>query len=160
MNKKYILIVIIIIVIAAIIGGVIIWQQLKPKEAAEIQEKDQKIQQEDPDIEGVKQSFEMIRRGNKDKDMALMREYFTTETNEALDLMIEQSTSWNWIWYTDMEITNIVKEDSNVIATIKYTGLDGKITEQDIIFIKEDGIWKMALIETLEKDLQKWQNEN
>jgi len=161
MNKKYILIVIIIIVIAAIIGGIIIWQQLKPGEIPGNQEEKQEVQQEDPDIKGVKQSFEMIRKGNKGKDMALMREYFTTETNEALDLMIEQSTSWNWIWYADMEITKIVREEPNIIiVTVKNTGFDGEITEQDIIFIEEDGIWKMALMESLEKELQEWQNEN
>ena len=104
---------------------------------------------EDPDIAAVKQAFAAARVANAKKDAALYRQYLSS-SSQAIGVMLSFSTQWV---YQDIELATTTKEGPNVLGTINSTKANGLVKTDAMLFVKEDGVWKLGLVETLQRAL-------
>ncbi|MBM3257536.1 MAG: hypothetical protein FJY98_04440 [Candidatus Liptonbacteria bacterium] len=102
---------------------------------------------EDPDITAAKETFEIIRKANATKDATLEKQYLSKQTLST----IASSPNWKPVWYKDFELANAVKEGGIVVMTIISIKENAATSSAETVFVKEDGVWKLGIAETLQR---------
>jgi len=96
--------------------------------------------------------FNLIKQANKEKNTTVYTQHATQKTKGMIN------SGFKPIWYSNMELLNIKEKNNDITATIKVTQENGRVEDMDILFIKESGVWKIAIAEQLERMAQSLQN--
>ena len=95
----------------------------------------------------MRKSFEKIREASIKGDISLMSEYSSSKT-------LELFTAFGGVKVTkikDMTLDAFKKINENtVLLTITKINLNDRKESEDIIFVKENEVWKIGLVETME----------
>ncbi|MCR4328361.1 MAG: hypothetical protein NUV53_02475 [Patescibacteria group bacterium] len=102
---------------------------------------------EDSDITGAKEAFQLIREAHIAKDVASERQYLSAQTLAT----VASSSEWQPVWYKDLVVIDAEKEADTVILSIASIQENGSSSTAKMVFIQEDGKWKMGIAETLQK---------
>jgi hypothetical protein len=90
------------------------------------------------------QTFEIIKKATIEKNKDVYVQNLTKKTKELV------AGGFEPIWYSNMQLIKTEKKGADLIATIKVTHENGREEENEILFIMEDGAWKIATMEQLE----------
>ncbi len=100
------------------------------------------------DTAEIKNSIEQINTAFKNKDVALLKQYSSKATNEVLLFDAnKEKINWNHS-YTFVSATP--KETYYEVALVEIDTLKNSQDPQVLLFVKEDGIWKIGIIDTIQ----------
>ncbi|MFA4889418.1 MAG: hypothetical protein WC628_07600 [Candidatus Omnitrophota bacterium] len=103
-------------------------------------------------ITEAKESFNKIRQANTNKDEVLYKQYLSMKTLDTLFSIPGGSIKW----CKDLSLVKVSENGDKVIMTISRTENNGIVNTHDNIFIKEYGVWRMAMLESMEAEGQQY----
>ncbi len=105
-------------------------------------------------IKEAQESFEEIKQANVNKDRVTYDQYLTKKTLETFS-----QPGWEMKWYKDLTFVKAIEDGERVIITITSVEDSGLSRDDDFVFVKEDGVWKMGVIESMEESMKQMQNK-